>query len=278
MSNRCDRLRGALLRGTAGTAILLTSLVAGAAIAQTAPAPVADAPAAAPEAQTDIVVTGSRIDKAGFDAPTPTTVVGEADLRIGARPSIAQALNDLPQFRATQSPTSTVANTNSSASAMDLRGLGVTRTLTLLNNRRFTGSADLNTIPQNMLKRVEVVTGGASAAWGSGAVGGVVNLILDDKLQGLTVGAQNGISSRGDGHRYSFNGSFGTSFAGGRGHFMIGGEYQQDMGFSYRFSRRYVCSSDLFSPVGGVNGHKLVLSRDVFYANYGTNGLITKGP
>ncbi|MBN8839317.1 MAG: TonB-dependent receptor [Sphingomonadales bacterium] len=278
MSNRCDRLRGALLRGTAGTAILLTSLVAGAAIAQTAPAPVADAPAAAPEAQTDIVVTGSRIDKAGFDAPTPTTVVGEADLRIGARPSIAQALNDLPQFRATQSPTSTVANTNSSASAMDLRGLGVTRTLTLLNNRRFTGSADLNTIPQNMLKRVEVVTGGASAAWGSGAVGGVVNLILDDKLQGLTVGAQNGISSRGDGHRYSFNGSFGTSFAGGRGHFMIGGEYQQDMGISNRFSRPNVGSTDLFSPVGGVNGHKLVLSRDVFYANYGTNGLITKGP
>ncbi|WEK44789.1 MAG: TonB-dependent receptor [Candidatus Sphingomonas colombiensis] len=275
MSIRRDSLRHALLRGTAGTTLIISSLLGGVALAQTVPAPAPVAADASADASADIVVTGSRIDKAGFDAPTPTTVVGEAELQIGARPSIAQALNDLPQFRATQSPTSTVANTNSSASAMDLRGLGVTRTLTLLNNRRFTGSADLNTIPQNMVKRVEVVTGGASAAWGSGAVGGVVNLILDDKLQGLTVGAQNGISSRGDGHRYSFNGSFGTSFAGGRGHFMIGGEYQQDEGIFDRFSRPNVGSTDLFAPVGGVNGHKLILSHDVFYSNYGTNGLIT---
>ncbi|WP_298670373.1 TonB-dependent receptor [uncultured Sphingomonas sp.] len=276
MSIHRESLRRALLRGTAGTALFISPLFGAAALAQTAPAPVAvDADA---DAATDIVVTGSRIDKAGFDAPTPTTVVGEAELQMGARPSIAQALNDLPQFRATQSPTSTVANTNSSSSAMDLRGLGVTRTLTLLNGRRFTGSADLNTIPQNMVKRVEVVTGGASAAWGSGAVGGVVNLILDNKLQGLTVGAQNGISSRGDGHRYSFNGSFGTSFAGGRGHFMIGGEYQRDEGIFDRFSRPNLGSTDLFSPVGGANGHNLVLSPDVFYANFGTNGLITSGP
>jgi len=274
MSIHCDRLRYVLLRGTSATAVLLTSLAAGAALAQTAPATDAAADA---DAQPEIIVTGSRIDKAGFDAPTPTTVVSDVDLRMGARPSIAQALNDLPQFRATQTPVSTVANTNSSSSAMDLRGLGVTRTLTLLNNRRFTGSADLNTIPQNMIKRVEVVTGGASAAWGSGAVGGVVNLILDDKLEGLTVGGQTGISSRGDGHRYSFDGSFGTSFAGGRGHFMIGGEYQQDMGIFDRFSRPNVGSTDLFSPVGGVNGHKLILSRDVFYSNFGTNGLITSG-
>ena len=102
------------------------------------------------DAGSAIVVTGSRIDRKGFDAPTPTTVVGETELRLGARPSIAQVLNDLPQFRATQTPASTVANTNSSASAMDLRGLGVTRTLTLLNNRRFTGAADLNTIPQGL--------------------------------------------------------------------------------------------------------------------------------
>ncbi len=278
MSIRSDSLRHALLRGTAGAALLVSPLRGGVAIAQTAPAPAADAAPAADDAAPDIVVTGSRIDKAGFDAPTPTTVVGAAELNLGARPSVAQALNDLPQFRATQTPTSTVANTNSSSSAMDLRGLGVTRTLTLLNGRRFTGSADLNTIPQNMLKRVEVVTGGASAAWGSGAVGGVVNLILDDKLEGLTVGAQNGISSRGDGHRYSFNGSFGTTFAGGRGHFMIGGEYQRDEGIFDRFSRPNVGSTDLFSPVGGVNGHSLELSRNVFYANYGTNGLITSGP
>ena len=260
--------RNLLMAGTAG---LILSLAHGSvAMAQTN-APAADA---ADEAEPAIVVTGSRIDRKGFEAPTPTTIIGDTELRQGARPSIAQVLNDLPQFRATQSPASTVANTNSSSSAMDLRGLGVTRTLTLLNNRRFTGAVDLNTVPQGLVKRVEVVTGGASAAWGSGAIGGVVNIILDDELEGLTIGAQNGISSRGDGYRYSFDGTFGTKFADGRGHFMIGGEYQQDKGILDRNSRKNVGSSNLFTPVGS---SQLILVRDVNAANTSLGGLITTG-
>lgn len=266
MSNYRKALRHGLMRGSA--CILLAPALYGAAQAQTA-----DDDAQAP--QQEIVVTGSRIDKAGFVAPTPTTVLGDVDLRQGARPSIAQVLNDLPQFRATQSPVSTVANTNSSSSAMDLRGLGVTRTLTLLNNRRFTGSADLNTIPQDLVKRVEVVTGGASAAWGSGAIGGVVNILLDDDLEGLTLGAQNGLSSRGDGYRYSFDGSFGTHFADDRGHFMIGAEYQRDKGILDRNSRKNVGSSNLISTPNG--DHAYVLARDVNYSDRGLAGLITSG-
>ncbi|QSR20334.1 TonB-dependent receptor domain-containing protein [Novosphingobium sp. KA1] len=260
---------------TGGTAALgVTIALAQPAMAQDSVQNSASADEAS-DAGSAIFVTGSRIDRKGFDAPTPTTVVGETELRLGARPSIAQVLNDLPQFRATQTPASTVANTNSSASAMDLRGLGVTRTLTLLNNRRFTGSADLNTIPQGLVKRVDVVTGGASAAWGSGAIGGVVNIILDDELEGVTLGAQNGISSRGDGYRYSFDGTFGTKFAGGRGHFMIGAEYQHDEGILDRNSRKNVGSSNLFSPVGG--DHAYILVRDVNASNTSLGGLITSG-
>ena len=243
-------------------------------------APAAAATSVDTDASNDIVVTGSRIDRAGFNAPTPTTVVGAADLDVGNRPSIAQALNDLPQFRASSTPNSTTANTNSGSSAMDLRGLGTTRTLTLLNNRRFTGSADLNNIPQGLVSRVDVVTGGASAAWGSGAIGGVVNIILDDNLDGLTLGAQTGISSRGDGARYSFDGTFGTSFADGRGHFMIGAEYQNNKGILDRFSRRNIGSSGLYTnptytPTNGE--HRYFLSTNVFNADSSTGGLIVSG-
>ena len=260
--------RRLLMAGSAGAALVLSLATAQVAMAQ-------DSTPAADDDAGSIVVTGSRIDRKGFDAPTPTTVVGESELRQGARPSIAQVLNDLPQFRATQSPASTVANTNSSSSAMDLRGLGVTRTLTLLNNRRFTGSSDLNTVPQGLVKRVEIVTGGASAAWGSGAIGGVVNIMLDDDLEGLTIGAQNGVSSRGDGYRYSFDGTFGTHFADGRGHFMIGAEYQNDEGILDRNSRKNVGSANLFSPTTG--DHDYILVRDVNSSTTSLGGLITSG-
>ncbi|NHW87878.1 hypothetical protein, partial [Escherichia coli] len=79
-------------------------------------------------------------------------------------------------------------------------------------------------------------------------IGGVVNIMLDNDLEGLTIGAQNGVSSRGDGYRYSFDGTFGTHFADGRGHFMIGAEYQNDEGILDRNSRKNVGSANLFSP------------------------------
>lgn len=267
MRNDRTGLKSLLRSGSAAMGLMLALAYSGAAAAQ-------EAGDEADTGDSAIVVTGSRIDRKGFDAPTPTTVVGESELAQGARPSIAQVLNDLPQFRATVSPNSTNANTNSSTSAMDLRGLGATRTLTLLNNRRFNGASDLNSIPQDMVKRVEIVTGGASAAWGSGAIGGVVNIILDDNLTGLKLGVQNGMSTRGDGYRYSINGSFGTEFAGGRGHFMIGGEYQNDNGILSRNARKNVGSADLFTPAGS---DEQILVRDVNPANTGLDGLITTG-
>ncbi|RYY24599.1 MAG: TonB-dependent receptor [Sphingomonadales bacterium] len=227
-------------------------------------------------AENELVVTGSRIDRAGYDAPTPTTVLSGDALLIGNRPSIAQVLNDLPQFRASTTPVTNFSGTASGSSPADLRGLGTTRTLTLLNGRRFTGAGDLNTVPQGLISRVEVVTGGASAAWGSGAVGGVVNILLNEKLTGLTIGAQNGISSRGDAFRYGVDASFGTKFADGAGHFMVGVQYFDDQGVLDRDSRPNLGSTTLYTnPTGAA--HAFVIARDVNYSNASVGGLITTG-
>jgi len=219
----------------------------------------------------DIIVTGSRIQRQGFDAPTPTTVIGVAELRQGDRPSLAQALNDIPQFRPTLTPETTTGNTTAAASPADLRGLTSVRTLTLLNGYRFTGSADLNAVPQNVIKRVDVVTGGASAAWGSGAVAGVVNVILDDEMIGWKMGATTGISSRGDGHRYGGDIAWGTKFAEGRGHFMIAGEYQDNKGAFDRRSRPSL-NSGLFQRADG----QLVLAEDVNFTILNRGGSILR--
>jgi iron complex outermembrane receptor protein len=219
---------------SASALALATAFLATPALAQVAgpdatnSSPEQEAGAGESGGESEIVVTGSRIARAGFDQPTPTTVIGDVELRQGARESLQQALNEQPQLRNTTSSSSTIANTASGVAPVDLRGLGSVRTLTLVNGRRFVGDNNLNFVPTNLVERVEIVTGGASAAWGSGAVAGVVNIILNDKLEGLSVAAQTGVSSRGDGFRYGFDGSFGTSFAGGAGRFIIGAEYVND--------------------------------------------------
>jgi iron complex outermembrane receptor protein len=282
-----DRALDILLSGTGfkirraerGVLVLVAQPPARVSMAVAAPQPQAESAAVeegGDEPNAEILVTGSRIDRAGFNAPTPTTVVSGAELRQGNRPSIAQVLNDLPQFRASTTPVTNFSGTASGSSPADLRGLGSTRTLTLLNGRRFTGAGDLNTVPQGLIQRVDVVTGGASAAWGSGAVGGVVNIILNDKLEGLTLGAQSGISSRGDAERYGFDGTFGTSFGNGAGHFMVGVQYLDDKGVLDRDSRRNLGSTTLYTNPTG-SAHTYVIARDVNYADASIGGLITSG-
>jgi len=234
----------------AGTALsMLVSLTPAYAQSGNAAAPVAS--------DEEIVVSGSRIQREGFDAPTPTTVIGEAELGLGNRPSIAQVLNDAPQFRATQTPSTTPGNTSSGVSTADMRGLGAVRTLTLLNGHRFAGANDLNIVPQSLVKRIDVVTGGASAAWGSGAVAGVVNIILDDDFTGWRMGVQSGISSRGDAARYGADIAWGTDFASGRGHLMVAGEYMNESGALSRQDRPNLVSGLFQRPDG-----KLELVRD----------------
>jgi iron complex outermembrane receptor protein len=262
---------GRFALGSSFVALAAGLLIAAPAAAQTTPPP----DAAAEEAEgEDIIITGSLIERAGFDQPTPTTVLGEAEIAQAARPNLQQFLTDIPQVRPTNLPTALFGSTSTGIAPVDLRGMGAGRTLVLVNGRRFVGEGNLNFVPTSLVRRLDIVTGGASAAYGSGAVAGVVNILLKDDLDGLTLGAETGISSRGDNARYRFEGAFGTSFADGNGHVMIGAEYVDDRGIppSGRLNRHgtnpggFVTANGQRTLVEDING------RTTYYG-----GLITSG-
>ncbi|WP_404713852.1 TonB-dependent receptor domain-containing protein [Sphingomonas sp. MMS24-J13] len=199
----------------------------------------------------DIVVTGSRIARTGFTSPTPVTVVGAERLEARAITNVGEALNELPSFRALVTPaTQQAAGGNIGARVLDLRGLGAARTLVLLDGKRFvpsttTGTIDVNLIPSILVQRTEVVTGGASAAYGSDAVAGVVNFILDKKFQGFKGSVQYGESQRGDAKDYNVSLAYGTKFAEDRGHFIVGGEFDKNKGMGDCYTRSAWCPNDM---------------------------------
>jgi outer membrane receptor protein involved in Fe transport len=185
----------------------------------------------------DVVVTGSRISRPTLDSPIPVTSVSAADLTRTGAVSVGDVLNDLPSLRSTYSQAnSTVSIGTSGLNLLDLRGLGVTRTLVLVNGRRHVTSSegdflvDTNTIPTDLLDRVDVVTGGSSAVYGSDAMAGVVNFVLKRDFDGVTLNAQGGLSDEGDRGTYRVSGTFGKNFAEGRGNIALALEYnKQDL-------------------------------------------------
>ena len=221
----------------------------------------------------EIVVTASRIDRAGFQAPTPTVQLTAEDLAVGARANIAAALNDMPQFRATSGPQTTGTNTGAGAAPVDLRGLGINRTLVLVDGRRVWSENDLNSIPTVLVKNVDIVTGGASAAWGSGAVAGVVNIGIDRNFTGGKLGVEYGISSFDDAEQVRAEGAWGTDFLDGRGHFVIGGEYLDNDGVVPKDSRPNIGSWSQVSNGAGA----FVTVPNVGFANAAVGGLIMSG-
>jgi len=245
-------IEGKGLRGTVSLIALYVTLHGLAAQAQDGAAPAAagqQGSAATPAAIEGIVVTGSRVSRSGFTAPTPVTVVGSERLQAFGDNNVAQALNRLPSFRPQNSPANQgFTQANLGSQILDLRGLGAQRTLVLLDGRRVVpsttqGTFDVNLIPSALIGRTEVVTGGASAAYGSDAVAGVVNLILDTKLKGLRASAQYGFSGEGDDHEVQLSLAAGSDLFDGRGHITIGGEYVKNNGVGDCFSRKW-CSAD----------------------------------
>ncbi len=187
--------------------------------------PQSDGAAPASKSDAEILITGSRTITNGSQAPTPVTVVSRDQLTKAQPGLLAEGLNQLPALRGSTRPTSgfTSATGAGSGSYLNLRNLGVQRTLVLVDGRRFApssrdGSTDINLIPDALIKRVDVVTGGASAAYGSDAVAGVVNLLLDTHFTGIKADVQAGISDKGDGGSQKASLTAGTAFAGGRGH------------------------------------------------------------
>lgn len=215
-------------------------------VVKTAPQPAPAQPAPLQTIVQDvdaIIITGSRIPRTGFSAPTPTTVVSAEQLQLGALPNVADALNRMPALRASLTPASTTSNSNyAGGNFLDLRGLGANRTLVLVDGKRFVssiveGPTDINVIPQALIAGVDIVTGGASAAYGSDAVGGVVNLRLDRTLEGGRVTLQGGATGHNDHRNYLASLAFGRAFADEKGHVLLSVEAADNSGV-FSLSRR----------------------------------------
>jgi outer membrane receptor protein involved in Fe transport len=236
------RISASLFHGV--SAATLGLLLASSAWGQAAPAPqpAPAAPAAADDTPPpqEIVVTGTRIT-GGFQTPTPVTTLTNERSKALVVSNIGDALNMLPAFRPSAGP-ATQANIggNVGSRLLDLRGLEPKRTLVLVDGQRFVptistgtsaniGAVDVNLIPSALIDHTDIVTGGASAAYGSDAVAGVVNFVLNHKLEGINAEVQSGISQRGD------NGELYLSIAGGthigdRIHIIGGFEYDENKG------------------------------------------------
>ena len=219
-----------------------------------------------------IVVTGSRIARdPNLTSSVPLTAIKSAELTDQGKISLGDALNDLPSIRSTfGSGNSTRFIGTAGLNILDLRGLGTARTLVLVNGRRHITArpgqyaVDTNTIPVDLLERVDIVTGGNSAIYGSDAVAGVVNFILKRNYNGISLKGQGGVSSRGDRGNYFLAGTFGRNFDDGRGNIAVAVEYakQNPLYFVDRdyltgaYSGRCVFQrTDLLGVAGGEVGY-----------------------
>jgi outer membrane receptor protein involved in Fe transport len=223
-------------RVTRTNELVLASLV----FAASFPAFAQEKPQAATEVE-EIVVTGSRIARDVKDASTPLAIIDAEELKLSGTPNLDKMLGDQPQFvqatnggaTANQVPAGSAAG----AAYANLRGFGPTRSLTLVNGRRFAifgpeQVTDLNTIPAALVKRTEVVTGGSSAVYGSDAITGVVNFIIRDDVDDIETGAQYGFDSSTNSPTFNVDLTAGTNFAGDRGNIVASLNYYKREGFT----------------------------------------------
>lgn len=175
----------------------------------------------ADEAVEEIVVTGSRIPRRDLSSPSPITTIDALEMKLAGTTTLEDSLDALPQV--VPSYNRTQNNPGNGIASVDLRGLGTNRTLVLLNGRRIIpstveGTVDLNNIPAGLIDRMEVVSGGASAVYGSDALTGAVNFILKEDFEGIEISAQYEVTERNDGQAVDINVAGGIPFATGRGH------------------------------------------------------------
>ena len=184
----------------------------------------------------EVVVTASRVQSAGFTAPTPTTVLGTAELSRRAAANVGEAIFELPQVRPNfqaSSGAATGANANAGAVTINMRGLNANdanRTLVLINGHRMGATSDLRQFPGILVSRADVVTGGASAAYGSDAVSGVVNFVFDTKFTGLKGQIQGGVTKYGDNRQGAASVMWGSDLFGDRAHIVVAAEYSTQSG------------------------------------------------
>lgn len=258
------------------------ALVSVPAMAQEAPS--SDATTAEPAGDVGITVTGSRLIKDGSNAPTPVTTITNDVLLQSSPSNIPDALNKLPQFtnsRSQYTGATFAADNQPMGNYLNLRGLEPFRALVLLDGYRVTPTSnfrgtDTNMLPQMLVSRVDVVTGGASATYGSDAVSGVINYVLDRKFTGLKLTAQSGVSTEGDAFSYRLGAAGGISI-GDNAHIIASYEHYGSDGLPSLFNRDWAHGAPILTGAGTqaspytqvANGTTTVLSN---------GGVINAGP
>jgi iron complex outermembrane receptor protein len=236
--------------------------------------------------EASIVVTGSRIIRNGNSSPSPVTVVQPSDLyKSNPGASLAEALNALPTFAgsrgATSNPTTagSAAGGNGGANQLNLRNLDPTRTLVLMDGKRvpptlYNGVVDVDIIPQLLVQRVDVVTGGVSAVYGSDAVSGVVNYIIDKKFTGMRADGSYGLTQYGDGTKLDLGAAYGVKL-GDRGHFELSYEFRKEGGIDRRSDRDWIQQAGVTGA--GTAANPYVLQTNLRQSGFPFGGLITSG-
>lgn len=256
---------------TAGVLMTLTAV-------QEVRAQDADASGSRP-AMEEVVVTGSRIVRQDYVAESPIMTIDREIMDMSGPQSLDALLNTMPQFAASNVGSSSSPARQGRQNA-NLRRLGIQRTLVLLDGRRMTpsdpsGAVDLNAIPSSLIDNIEVITGGASAVYGSDAIAGVVNVQLKRDFEGLEILAEYGRSERDDGESLDLTLTFGGNFADGRGNLVAAVNYF-DRGPVMRGSRSFFDNSNI---AGQLQGGRITTSaqnlptaealEDIFIGQYG---------
>jgi outer membrane receptor protein involved in Fe transport len=281
---KADQQELSTLRLLLGASGLAATVLSTAAVAQ-------DATAGDAGGLQEIVVTSTRAAVAGFSAPTPTTVVNAAEIERKQAVNIADVLQAVPAFKPSATPNANGVKTQlPGAQLADLRSLGPNRTLVLVDGMRVvpqapanntgTGvSPDLNQIPSLMVERVDVVTGGASAQWGSDAVAGVVNVLLRRQFDGFQFTGQGGISELGDAGNYRVGALAGKNLLDDRLHLIAAVDYNRmnkvDDIYSRSWGRNeYQIVSNSASATNGLPVNLIVPDVHI----YSSPGLLVTGP
>jgi outer membrane receptor protein involved in Fe transport len=240
-----------------------------------------------------VTVSGSRISIGGFQAPTPVTVVDTEKLESNAYANITDDVRQLPQVN---SPPASFGVSQGAASPgtaganlLNLRNLGINRTLVLFDGQRIvnsnlTGGVDITTLPSAIVSRVDVVTGGASAAWGSDAVAGVVNFVIDKNFVGFKGSLQGGETTSGLVRSVSAQAVWGDNFFGDRGHLEVAAQYNLRPDTALLIEQKwyrgsYLVSNPAFTAATASNTNpQFVIANHVGLANSTMGGLIVSSP
>lgn len=280
--NRCS---GVLLLAGASLGVLNGGVPASAVAQESALAETRPAEQGATELEA-IVVTGSRIARTGtFETPTPVTAISAEQLEAKAATTVIDLLRDIPALRPNRI---SGGGRSIGSSNFNMRSLGPTRTLVLLDGQRLmdsspVGGFDLNVIPAPLIERIDIVTAGASSVYGSDAVTGVVNVVLNDQLSGGKFDAQYNTSTHGDKESVSTSMAYGGGFADDRGRFIVAASYLDSPDILYQGARDWgrrgytLVPNAAYTPTNGQ--FRQLIVPDVRLSRMTPGGVITSaGP